>query len=276
MTTGAAPNSTDTIVLIHGLWMTSLSWERWVEHSRQAGYQVIAPAYPGLDVGIEALRKDPSAIEKLTIAGTADHYARIIRELDRPPVLVGHSFGGTLVQLMLDRGLGAVGIAIDSVPVKGVKIVPFSQVKASLPVLGHISTRHKAVPLTLKQFEYAFTNACTDEQSRQVYERYHIPAPGRIVWDGVLANLSAHPATEVDFGKPDRAPLLLIAGGADHIMPPSVNSSNFEHYKQTSGAVVGFKEFPGRCHYTLGQDGWQDVADFALTWAEHPVAGVIN
>ncbi len=276
MTTGAAPNPTDTIVLIHGLWMTSLSWERWVERYRQAGYQVIAPAYPGLDVGVEALREDPSPIEKLTIEGTADHYARIIRELDRPPVLMGHSFGGTLVQLMLDRGLGAVGIAIDTVPVKGVKIVPFSQVKASLPVLGHVSTRHKAVPLTLKQFEYAFTNACTEDESRHAYDRYHIPAPGRIVWDGVLANLSTHPATGVDFGKPDRAPLLLIAGGADHIMPPSVNSSNYAHYKHTSGAVVGFKEFPGRCHYTLGQDGWQDVADYALTWAEHPVAGVIN
>jgi len=272
----AASSAAETIVLIHGLWMTPRSWERWIERYRQAGYEVIAPAYPGLEVEVEALRQDPSPIEALTIEGTSDHYERVIHQLDRPPILVGHSFGGTLVQLMLDRGLGAAGIAVDSVPVKGVKIVPFSQVRASLPVLGHVSTRHKAVPLTLKQFEYAFTNVCTKDQSEALYERYHIPAPGRIVWDGVLANLSSHPATEVDFARSSRAPLLFIAGGADHIMPQAVNRSNYAHYKQTPDAVVAFKEFPGRCHYTLGQDGWQDVADFALTWAEHPAAGVIS
>ena len=185
---------------------------------------------------------------------------------------MGHSFGGALVQIMLDRGLGAAGVAIDSVPVKGVKIVPLSQAKAVLPVLGHLSARHKAVPFTLKQFEYTFTNVCTDDESKAAYERYHVPAPGRIVWDGVLANFSSHPATEVDFHKADRAPLLFIAGGEDHIMPPSVNKSNYKHYHGKSAAIVAYKEFPGRSHYTVGQDGWEEVADYALNWAERPSA----
>jgi pimeloyl-ACP methyl ester carboxylesterase len=264
----SGPMVAETIVLIHGLWVTARSFEDWAAHYRQAGYEVLVPSYPVLEGEVEALRADPSPIERLTIEGTAAHFEAVIRDLPRPPIIIGHSFGGTLVQLMLDRGLGAAGVAIDSVPVKGVKVVPFTQVKAALPVLGHISTRHKAVPLTFEQFTYAFTNVSTEQESRRAYERYYVPGPGRIVWDGVLANFSSHPATEVDFAKPDRAPPLFIAGGEDHLMPPVVNRSNYEHYLGRSDAIVAYQEFPGRSHYTIGQPGWQDVADHALSWAE--------
>jgi alpha-beta hydrolase superfamily lysophospholipase len=262
----------DTIVLVHGLWVTARSWENWIEHYRKAGYHVVAPAYPGLDGAIEDLRADPAPIADLTIEGVAAHYEKIVRAMANPPILMGHSFGGTIVQMLLDRGLGAAGVAIDSVPVKGIRTVPLSQARAAFPVLGHLSNRHKAVPLTLSQFQYAISNTGTTEETQAAYDRYYIPAPGRIVWDGVLANFASHAATEVNFADPDRAPLLFISGGADHLMPPSVNRSNYRHYADHPGAIVAYAEFPGRSHFTIGQPGWQDVADYALSWAGKPRA----
>jgi pimeloyl-ACP methyl ester carboxylesterase len=263
-TTATAP---DTIVLIHGLWMTPRSWEHWLERYKTRGLNVLAPAYPGLEGEVEALRRDPSPIEKLTMEAVAHHYETIIRALPRPPILMGHSFGGAFVQILLDRGVGAAGVAIDSAQVKGVLKLPFSTLKATWPVLSHPSNRHKAVSLTPEQFHYAFTNTLSNEESQAVYDRYHVPAPGRFIFDGALANFNPHAATRVDFEKEDRAPLLFIAGGADHLIPPSLNRSNARHYNT---GLVAFREFPGRSHYTLGQAGWEEVADFALEWALKP------
>lgn len=216
---------------------------------------------------VEALREDPSPIEALTVPGTVEHLEGIIRGLDNPPILMGHSFGGVVVQILLDHGYGAAGVAIDSVPAEGVRVIPPSQIKASFPVLNNPANRHRAVPFTPEQFHYAFTNTLSDEESAAVYERYHNPAPGRFVWGGVLANLTpGHQDTYVNFENDDRAPLLFIAGSEDHIMPPSVNASNAKHYRKSS-AVTDYKEFPGRSHYTVGQDGWEEVADYALEWA---------
>ncbi|HEV8564593.1 MAG TPA: alpha/beta hydrolase [Actinomycetota bacterium] len=268
MATGTA--APDTVVLIHGLWMTPRSWEKWIERFTDRGFRVLAPAYPGLEVEVEALREDPSPIEMLTVPGTVKHYEDIIGGLDRPPIIMGHSFGGVLTQLLLDHGFGAAGVAIDSVPAEGVRVVPPSQIKATFPVLDNPANRHRAVPFTPKQFHYAFTNTLSEEESLKVYERYHVAAPGSWVWGGILANLMpGHQDTWVNFKNDERAPLLFIAGGEDNIMPASVNKSNAKHYG-TSKAVTDFKEFPGRTHYTVGQDGWEEVADFALDWAlEH-------
>jgi pimeloyl-ACP methyl ester carboxylesterase len=257
----------DTIVLIHGLWMTPRSFENWVEHFKKRGYQVLAPAYPGLEGEVEELRRDPSPIERLTINGVAHHYETIIRKLERPPIIMGHSFGGAFVQILLDRGLGAAGIAIASVQVKGVLRLPLTTIKAAWPVLSNPANRHKAVPFTLEQFQYAFTNTLTKEESRAAYERYHVPAPGRFLFDGALANFNPHAATKVDFEKEDRAPLLFISGSDDNLIPPTLNKANAEHYKT---GIVACKEFPGRSHFTIGQKGWQEVADYALDWAVSP------
>ncbi|NTX37225.1 alpha/beta hydrolase [Myxococcus sp. CA033] len=259
--------SPDTIVLIHGLWMTPRSWEHWVERFKARGYKVLAPAYPGLEVEVEALREDPSPIEKLTIEETAHHLETVIRGLPRPPILIGHSFGGAMVQILLDRGLGAAGVAIDSVQVKGVLRLPFTTLRATFPILANPANRHRAVPFTHEQFRYAFTNTLTEAQSQAVYERYHVPAPGRFLFDGALANFNPHAATKVDFDKEDRAPLLFIAGSEDNIMPASLNKSNARHY---NSGVVAYKEFPGRSHYICGQEGWEEVADHALSWALNP------
>ena len=273
--TTSTPDQTapDTIVLIHGLWVTPRSWERWVDRYQGRGHRVLAPAYPGLEAEVEALRADPSPIEALTVPAVVEHYERIIGQLDRPPIIMGHSFGGLITQILLDHGFGAAGVAIDSVPAEGVKVVPVSQIRASFPVLRNPANRHRAVGFTPEQFHYAFTNTLSEEESRAVYERYHIPAPGGFVWGGVLANFTpGHQDTYVDFRNDDRAPLLFIAGGEDNLMPPAVNEANAKQYRR-SRAVTEYKEFPGRSHYTLGQDGWEEVADYALAWAtEHAVA----
>jgi pimeloyl-ACP methyl ester carboxylesterase len=257
----------DTVVLIHGLWMTPRSWEHWVDRFQSRGLKVVTPAYPGFEVEVEALRAKPDVIAKLTVPQTMSHLARVVREQSRPPVLIGHSFGGTLVQLLLARGLGAAGVAIDSAPPQGVYVAPLSQARALLPALKNPANRNKAVGFTPDEFRYAFCNTLSEAESRRVWDRYHIPAPGRFIWDyGVLANLKpGHSDTWLDFSA-DRAPLLFIAGEKDHTMPPAVNRANAKHYER-SPAITDYHEFPGRDHWTCGAEGWEDVADYAVEWA---------
>jgi pimeloyl-ACP methyl ester carboxylesterase len=257
----------DTIVLIHGLWMTPRSWEEWVPYYEEKGYRVLTPTYPGFGVEVEALRADPSVIATLTVPQTVAYIAETINELDKPPIIMGHSFGGTLTQLLLDRGCGAVGVAINSAPTEGVHRSPVSQLKSFLPILKSPANRHKAVGFTPEEFHYAFTNTLSEEESAKVYERYHIPAPGNWVWAyGLIANFKpGHQETWVNYMNDSRAPLLFIAGGEDHIMPPSVNRSNAKHYK--SNTITDYHEFSGRSHWTCGEPGWEDVADYALEWA---------
>jgi pimeloyl-ACP methyl ester carboxylesterase len=250
--------------------VTPRSWERWIEHYENKGYRVLAPAYPGLEVEVEALNEDPSPIEALTIPGVVEHLESIVGELDRAPIIMGHSAGGLFTQILLDHGYGAAGVVIDSAPAEGVRVTPVSQIRSLFPVLRNPANRMRAVPFTPEQFHYAFTNTLSREESDKVYERYHIPAPGRFVWAGPLANFTpGHQDTYVDFRNEDRAPLLFIAGGEDNLMPPAVNQSNAMFYRLTN-SVTDYKEFPGRSHYTVGQDGWEEVADYALEWAvEH-------
>jgi pimeloyl-ACP methyl ester carboxylesterase len=244
---------TDTIVLIHGLWVTALSWEHWIERFRARGYSVLAPNWPGMDVEIEELRRDPSAIAGLGITEIVDHYDRIIRELDRQPIIIGHSLGGLSAQVLLDRGLGAAGVAIASAPVQGVLKLPFS-------------IRHRTVALTPKQFHYAFTNKLDLQEAAAVYERYSVPGPDRTAFHVSCANFAHDAVKRVDLENDQRAPLLLIAGGQDRIFPAAVTKYNFELYRR-SKAVTAYKEFPDRSHYTIGEPGWEEVADYALTWA---------
>ena len=267
------PTAPDTIVLIHGLWMTPRSWEKWVEYYEGKGYRVITPAYPGFEVEVEALNEDPTPIESLTIPAVVEHLENVVGEPENPPIIMGHSAGGLFTQILLDHGYGAAGVAIDSAPAEGVRVVPISQIRSLFPILRHPSTRHKAVGFTPEQFHYAFANTLSREESDEVYERYHIPAPGSFVWAGPLANFTpGHQDVYVNFRNEHRAPLLFIAGGEDNLMPPSVNQSNVKHYRHTE-STTDYKEFEGRSHYIVGQEGWEEVADYALEWAqEHAVA----
>lgn len=262
----AGSGAPDTIVLIHGLWLTPRSWERWAQRYRAVGFQVLAPAWPGFEGDIDQVRADGSRIGRVTMKQVVDHYQRIVHELDKPPIIMGHSFGGAVVQVLLDQGLGAAGIAIDSAPAKGVRRLPVSTLRATFPVLRSPANRHRAVPLNRDQFHYAFANTMDRQQSDAAYERYHVPAASHVLFEGALANLNPRSAFRVRYGRIDRAPLLFIAGGADHVVPPSVNKTNAGRY-QKSPAVTGYHEFPGRSHFTVGQDGWEEVADYALEWA---------
>ncbi|GAA4557291.1 alpha/beta hydrolase [Planotetraspora kaengkrachanensis] len=260
----------DTVVLVHGLWMTPRSWESWVEYYEAKGFTVLTPGYPGFEIEVEALRENPDLIAKLTVPETVDHLAAVIEAVPTPPIIMGHSFGGTLTQLLLARGLGSAGVVIDSAPTEGVRVNPLSQVKSLFPALKNPANRHRAVAFTPEEFHYAFTNTLTEEDSRKVWDRYAIAAPGNWVWEyGLFANFKpGHQDTWVDYSA-DRAPLLFIGGEKDHIMPPSVNRSNARHYEK-SPALTEYHEFEGRDHWTCGAPGWEAVADYGLAWAlEH-------
>ena len=259
-------DSPDTIVLIHGLWMSPLSWEKWIDRYSALGYRVQAPGWPGMDGDIDQFRADPSAVDRLGMEEIIDHYEAIIRELDTPPIIMGHSFGGAFAEVLLDRGLGAAGVGIDAAAVKGITTLPFSQLKSGFPILKNPANNHRAVALTFDEFRYGFANTMPEEAAREAYERYAVPGPGRVLYQAAFANLNPHAATKVDFGNADRAPLLLIAGEHDHTVPAVVDRSVAKHYEK-SPALTEYKEFPGRSHFIIGQDGWEEVADYALRWA---------
>ena len=262
---GYMPNPPRSIVLINGLWMTALSWENWTKRYTDKGFRVIARSWPGMDIDINELRRNPSSIATLGITEIVDYYEKIIKELDSAPIIIGHSFGGLMTQILIDRGLGAAGVAIAPAPVKGIVLLPFSTLKVSFPALSNPANMHRAVPLTSEQFHYAFTNNLSDEESLAVYNRYAVPGPDHVLFQAAFANFNPHAATAVDFQNNDRAPLLLISGGNDHVSPASVVEANFKLYRK-SMAVTEYREFPERTHYTLGQDGWEEVADYALNW----------
>ncbi|MFC8428264.1 alpha/beta hydrolase [Streptomyces sp. NPDC057253] len=257
----------DTIVLVHGFWVTPRAWENWITHYQDKGFRVIAPPYPGFEVEVEALNADPTPIETVTVPAIIAGLEKVIAELDRPPVIMGHSAGGAFTQILLDHGFGAAGVAINSAPTEGVAVVPLSQVRSTFPVLKNPANRHRAVGFDYDHWRYAFTNTFPEDQARATYERYHIPAPGSIVWGSALANIHpGHTDTYVDYHNTRRAPLLFCAGENDHLMPPRVQQSNAKHYK-AAGTVTEVREFPGRSHLMPAQDGWEEIADHALDWA---------
>jgi pimeloyl-ACP methyl ester carboxylesterase len=259
-------NDRRTIFLIHGLWMTPRSWEPFHRHYAEHGHPVVAPPWPGLQGEVEDVRRDPSPLNGLGVTQIVDHYERVIRLLDEPPIIMGHSFGGLYVQLLLDRGLGAAGVAIDAAAPKGVLKLPPSQARSLWPVLKNPANRKRTVALTFKQFQYAFANNMSEADARAAYDLNAIPGPGRPVFQAGFAALAPHGATKVNYRNDKRAPLLFIAGGQDHIVPPAVNRANHHKYRH-SKAVTAFKEFPGRSHLIVAQAGWEEVADHALSWS---------
>ena len=264
----------NTIVLIHGLWMSPLSWEHWAARFEARGLTVLAPPWPGMEGDAQQLRADTSAIDELGISEILDSYEAKIRELGRPPIIMGHSFGGAFTEVLLDRGLGAAGVAIDAAGVRGITKLPFSTLKAGFPVLKSPANKHRAVALTFEEFHYSFTNTMDEAEARDPYERYAVPGPGRVLWEGAFANFNPRTPLQLDFTNPDRAPLLLIAGGSDHVVPAVIDRTAARRYER-SDAVTEYKEFPGRSHYTVGQEGWEEVADYALDWAlEHAMPPV--
>jgi pimeloyl-ACP methyl ester carboxylesterase len=252
-----------TIVLINGLWMTALSWEHWARHYSNKGYRVIDANWPGMDGDIEQLRRDPSSFASLGLTEVIDHYEQIIRELETPPIIIGYGFGGLVTQILLDRGWGAAGVAIASAPVKGIARLPLSVLKLAFSVLGK-SYSKKTASLTAEQFRRAFTNSMTETQSLDAFKRYVVPAPNRVLLQTAFANFTPDSATTVNFRNDTRAPLLMIVGGKDRVVPSSLVKANFELYRG-SKAETDYKEYPEQAHFTLLRE--TKTADYVLGWA---------
>ncbi|HEV3229784.1 MAG TPA: alpha/beta hydrolase [Solirubrobacteraceae bacterium] len=264
--------SAPPIVLVHGLWLSPRSWEGWKERFESRGHRVLAPAWPHMQDEVEEVRRDPSGLRGLGVKEITDHYDEIIRGLDRPPIIIGHSFGGLVTELLLDRGLGVAGVALSPAPVKGVLRLPLAQLRSAFPVLENPANRNRTVELTRKQFHYAFTNTMTDAESQAAYDRYEVPGPGRVLFQAAFANFNPGAPTKADFHNDDRAPLLIIGNGNDHTVPASVSREAAKRLGK-SRAVVEYREFPGRPHFTAGAPGWEEVADYALEWALRHAGG---
>jgi non-heme chloroperoxidase len=257
----------ETIVLIHGLWMTPLSWEGWSARFSERGHQVLAPAWPGMeDRSVESLRDNTSAYERIGVTEIADHYEQIIRGLDAPPIIMGHSFGGLVTQILLDRGLGTAGVAVHPAPPKGIYYLPPASARVASVALRNPANRRRAVMLTPEQFHYAFCNTQSEAESKVVYDRYAVPGPGRTLFQAGLANFNPGAATKIDFHNGTRAALLILGGGHDHTVPAATTRRNYK-LQSKSAAVTEYREYPDRSHYTVGLEGWEAVADHALEWA---------
>ena len=256
-----------TILLIHGMFMTPRSWDPFRGYYEARGYRVLTPPWPRMKGEVEDIRRDPSALNGLGTIEIVDHYENIVREQDQPPIIMGHSVGGLFVQMLLDRGLGAVGVGIDAAAPKGVLRLPWAQIRSLSPILLNPANNRRTVMLTFPQFRYAFANTISEVEAMEVYQRNAIPVPGRLVFQAGLANLNPWAATRVNYRNDERAPLLLIAGSDDHTVPASVDRSTFRKYRH-SKAITDFKEFPGRSHLTVAQAGWEEVAEYALSWAK--------
>ncbi len=272
-------NSTDTVVLIHGLWMTPLSWEHWVSRYQEAGFRVLTPGYPGIEpgeAGVAAVRKDPSILAGLGVQQITDNLSDVISGLDSKPIIMGHSFGGGFVQLLLDRDLGSAGVSIDGAGCKGVKALPFSQIRATFPVLKNPANKKRGVPIAEEQWHYGFANNLTREEAKPFYDRYAIPVSGRMLFEAGFANFAPNSPLTVDYRRAGRAPLLFISGGNDHAVPAPVQRESYRKHAKNSGSTTAYKLFEGRDHFTCGEAGWEAVADFALDWAQNPKGGVLD
>lgn len=247
-----------TIVLIHGMFMTPLCWEKWIPHYEAKGYRVFAPAWPGRDKPIDELRKahpDPE-LAKLKLNHIVDHMEAFIKSLDEKPAIIGHSMGGLAVQILLQRDLAVAGVAIDPAPPAGVFTTEWSFVKSNFPAINPFLLS-QPVQMTFEHFQYAFANTLPLDEQHAAYDRYMVPESRGVPTSSLGA------AGKVDFSKP-RRPLLITAGDQDHIIPASLNRSN--HKKYGGPAVTDFKEFAGRDHFLIGSRGWKEIADYCLDW----------
>ena len=261
----ASPSAKHPVVFVHGLWLHAESWVPWIEFFREHGYEAIAASWPGDAETTEATRRKAAAVAGYGVTEIANHIAEQIKILQQKPILIGHSFGGLLVQNLLGRDLAAAAVAIDPAPIKGVPELPLSALKSAFPVLSNPLNVKRAVSLTEPQFRFGFTNAVSEQEAKELYAKYAMPAPGRPLFQAATANLNPNSATKVNVANARRGPLLLISGAEDHTVPPVLVRSALRAYRKSS-AVTEFKEFPGRGHSLTIDRGWRELADYILGW----------
>jgi alpha-beta hydrolase superfamily lysophospholipase len=259
------------LILIHGAWLSSNSWDTFAEYFENRGFAVSAPEWPRKQGDVENLRKDADEIEGLGLTEIVDHYASEIQALDEPPVLIGHSYGGLIVELLLDRGLGRAGVAMSPAPPKGILVLPFSTLKAAAPALAHPSKWHGVVTLTPEEFTYGFVNTFSPEDASAAYEKYAVPETGQIFYEAGFANFHLHPPTELHFKNGDRAPLLIVGAEKDHTVPASVSHKQYKKYEK-SDAQTDYVEYPGRPHLMMVAEGWEEIAAGIESWIDGVLA----
>src|ERR671917_285614 len=251
------------VVFIHGLWLLPSSWDRWAELFEEAGYAAVTPSWPDDPETVEEARAHPEVFAKKTLGQVADHTAEVIGKLDKKPAVMGHSTGGLLAQMIADRGLSAVTVAIDPGPFRGVLPLPLSSLRAASPVLRNPLNRGRAVTLTLDQFKYGWANALDDDEAERLYETYHVATPGVALMQMAYANLNPRTEAKLDPKNPDRGPLLIIEGDKDHTVAPAIASSSFKRQRHNP-AVTEFEKVPNRGHSLTIDSGWREVAEKAL------------
>ncbi|MGD9528316.1 alpha/beta hydrolase [Pseudonocardia sp.] len=251
------------VVFVHGLWLLPSSWDRWATLFEEAGFTALTPGWPDDPETVEEANANPEAFAGKTVGQVADHFEEVIRTLDRTPAVVGHSFGGLLTQILAGRGCSAVSVAIDPAPFRGVLPLPISALKASLPVLGNPANRHRAIPLTYDQFRFAFANAVSEDEAKELYETFAVPAPGAPLFQAATSNLNPWTEAKVDTANPDRGPLLIISGENDNTVPWAIANASFKRQQGNPG-VTEIVEIPGRGHALTIDSGWREVATTAL------------
>ena len=263
------------IVLVHGLWMTPTSWNTWAERFRAAGHDVIVPGWPGIDDRtVEDIRRDPSALKGIGLKQIVDNYERIIRALPQKPIIMGHSFGGLITQMLADRGLGVAYVGVAPGQPAGITTFPASTLRTGFPILSNPFKKNDASPLSRAHFHFTFGNDVSRAESDKLWEESAVNSYNRVFFEGVAGAFNEKGGvSRVDFARPERAPLLILTGEIDHVVPPAIGKAILKKY--TGPATVEYKEYAGRTHRLVSQDGWEEIADYALSWAvEHSASPV--
>jgi pimeloyl-ACP methyl ester carboxylesterase len=254
-------------VFVHGLWLLPSSWDRWARVFQAAGFAPLSPGWPDDPDTADEAREHPEVMAKKSIRQVADHFGEVIDALDRKPAVVGHSFGGLMTEILAGRGLSAVSVAISPAPFRGVLPLPISALRSGSPVLRNPGNRNRAVPLTFEQFHYAFGNAVSEDEAKQLFEKFAVPAPGKPLFQAAAANLNPWTEDKVDSKNPDRGPMLIIAGELDHTVPTAISKASFKRARRNPG-VTEMVTMPNRGHALTIDGGWREVADTALAFVQ--------
>jgi non-heme chloroperoxidase len=254
------------VMFVHGLWLLPNSWDRWVALFEESGYVAIRPGWPDDPDTVEQARQDPTVFAGKSVGEIADHYSEAARALSAQPLVIGHSFGGLLTQIVSGRGLASAAVAISPAPFRGVLPLPVTALKSSSAVLTNPANRHRAVTLTPEQFRYGFGNAVSQEESDALYEEFHVAGSGTPIFQAAAANLNPWSEAKVDTTNPDRGPVLIIASKMDHTAPAAIAKASFEK-QQRNEAITEYYEFEDRGHSLVVDHGWRDVAEVALAFA---------
>jgi pimeloyl-ACP methyl ester carboxylesterase len=259
------------VVFVHGLWLLPSSWARWAAVFEEAGYTAVTPGWPDDPETVAEANANPDVFARKTVGQVADHFEEILRKLNRKPVIIGHSFGGLLVQMLAGRGLALATVAIDPAPFRGVLPLPFSALKSAWPVIGNPANLNRAIPLTFEQFRFGFANAVTEEEAKELYATFAVPASGVPLFQAATANLNPWTEAKVDTENPERGPLLIISGEKDNTVPWAIANASFKRQERNSG-VTEILEMPNRGHALVVDSGWREVADKSRAFVQRFVS----